>query len=460
MIKANKFIIYIIGLILSTFAWHNTAHSKVVRLNQNAAEVLHLGPNISEVFVANPEIADVQMNSPTVAYIFGKKPGRTNLFATDDKGQTTLNIEVIVQHPIDQIKNLTEKVAPGENIDMVSTPNGLMLQGTVETPQSAKNVESAASAYLGPTEKITNNITVATPNQVYLKVKIAEVKRNVINSFGINWGAAINSPNHFLFGLLTGSRAPNDSTGAFVRSSSTTNSIGAGFSDGKTNLSALIDALNSENLASLLAEPNLVALSGQSASFLVGGEIPYPVPQDQNSVAIQFKKIGISLSFTPTVIAPNRIILRVKPEVSEIDTSNQLTFLVAGAPITVPAIRTRSAETSIELGSGQSLAIAGLFSKQTSNGLNTLPGLGDLPIIGALFKSTQFSRDETELVIIVTPYTIDPTTEAALALPTDTLYHATNFEMLLHNIINRDDSARTEMHDPMRLIGAAGFYLD
>ena len=460
MIKRAKYFLTLLILNL----WYLNAWSvdQVITLHQNTAEILKVGDNIAEVFVANPEIADVQMNSPSVIYVFGRKPGVTTLYATNDKGQTTINVEVRVEHNIKELDKIIQKIDPTIKTSAVSIPGGIVLNGLVDTPEAAKNIETAASSFLNSNEKIINNIKVTSPVQVYLRVKIAEVNRNVLNKLNINWGGAINSPSHFMFGLLTGARAPM-TNGAFTgnySSTSSTNSIGLSFNDGVTNLSNLIDALNQENLASLLAEPNLVTLSGQTASFLAGGEIPYPVPQDQNSIAIQFKKIGISLSFTPTVIGSDRINLRVNPEVSQLDYSNKLSFAAAGSKIEVPAIKTRRAETTVELASGQSLAIAGLFSKSVSNGNGGIPGLAELPIIGALFKSTSFIRDQTELVIIVTPYTVTPTSEAALALPTDTLYHATNFEMLLYNKINRDDLARREMQGDLKLIGEAGFYLD
>ncbi|MGI4851962.1 MAG: type II and III secretion system protein family protein [Janthinobacterium lividum] len=228
----------------------------------------------------------------------------------------------------------------------------------------------------------------------------------------------------------------------------------------------MIDALNQENLASILAEPNLIALSGETASFLSGGEFPYPVPQDQN-ITIEFKQYGVNLSFTPTVSSNNLIHLKVRPEVSEIDTSNSVNVTLNTATqsyLPVPAIKTRRAETSVQLGSGQSLAIAGLIQNNMDSVLNELPGLADIPIFGALFRSSSFKNKKSELVIIVTPYIIEPVSDPTkLKLPTDSLKFASNLEMFFYQRLNRvkDGNAVGTRFvgtpQPVEFVGAAGF---
>ena len=257
----------------------------------------------------------------------------------------------------------------------------------------------------------------------------------------------------------------------FSADPSTTNpagSIGIRFADSATTVAALIDALDQEGLASILAEPNLVAVSGETASFLSGGEFPFPVPQNQN-ITIEFKQFGISLAFTPTVLSNNLINLRVRPEVSQLDRTNSLTFVVnttSGATITVPALKTRRAETSIELGSGQSIAIAGLIQSDMANTLGSLPGLGDLPVIGALFRSTAFLKNQSELVITVTPYLIKPADNPhVLKLPTDSLKFASNLEMLFMQRLNRTKEGnpfepRFIDTFPVNFSGDAGFHVD
>lgn len=441
-----------------------SAGARSLTLEQNTADIIKIGENVSEVFVANPDIADVQLNSPTVAYVFGKKPGTTTFFATDKEGKTTLEVTINVSHAISNLNHIMRQSFPDEKIQVYSSPTGLILKGEVSEARIMRDAENIAARYVASDGVIVNNLRLSTPTQVYLKVKVAEVSRSVLNQFDINWDAAFTSTNKFLFGVLSGARSPVNATATptgnlFNRGESGTRSFGVRFRDGTTDMAALIDALNQESLASILAEPNLVAVSGQTASFLVGGEFPYPVPQD-NKVTIEFKQFGTSLAFTPTVLSPDLIHLRVRPEVSELDPSNAITFSAGGANINVPAIRTRRAETSVELGSGQSLAIAGLISRQMSNTIRSYPGLGEIPILGALFRSPEFQRDETELVIIVTPYIVKPTSENTLALPTDGLKHASNLEMIFFNRLNRVNSQEADRLKKMTLSGNAGFYVD
>ncbi len=464
MERMKNYINHILSFMTFLLMMASSGYSAIqtITIDLNTAKTIHLDNDTAEVFVANPTIADVQLNSPKAIYIYGKSVGTTSFMATNIHGETTLNLQIKVQQNFDQAKQLSNQIAPEGNIEIISGPTGTILEGEVKNPQQAHQIESIIQASSEANTKIVNNLVVDTPTQVYLKVKIAEVSRTVLNRLDINWASALNSPAHFAFGMMTGARAPLATDGTFVRIPNATNqsnSIGARFNDGKLDLGVLLDALNKENLASLLAEPNLVALSGQTASFLVGGEVPILIPQGQN-ISIEYKQVGISLSFTPTILASNRINLRVKPEVSQIDTAYSTQISANGQSINIPGISTRRAETSVELASGQSLAIAGLFSRKLSNTMAGIPGLADLPILGALFKSTEFARDETELVIIVTPYTVQPTTGNALALPTDSIYHSTNLDMLLFNKINLEEPAKAELAGNLHILGAAGFYIN
>lgn len=460
--------------------------NSVLNLEVGKGQALQLEQNVSELFVANPEIADVQLNTPSIAYIFGKKPGSTSVFASDASGKTAIKMDVRVTHGLSELQQTIKASFPHEDVKFFSIPEGILMQGHVASPVIGKNIEDIAKKYLGPKDQLMNRLSISTPTQVLLRVKIAEVSRTVLNKLQINWTSALPSPHNFMSGLLTG-RNPFNQTlpstafpnfganstnpGIFARDPSTSNpssSVGIQFADGTTTVAALIDALDQEGLASILAEPNLVAISGETASFLAGGEFPFPVPQDQN-ITIEFKQFGISLSFTPTVLSNNLINLRVRPEVSQLDRGNGLTFLVnatAGSTVTVPAIKTRRAETSVELGSGQSLAIAGLIQSDMANTLGGLPGFADIPILGALFRSTQFQKNQSELVIIVTPYVIKPANNpAALKLPTDSLRFASNLEMLFMQRLNR-----TKNGNPFNLrfmdaklinfVGAAGFNVE
>lgn len=452
-----------------SYSYSTSGQSSSITLEQNMAEMIDFGQDISQVFVANPEIVDVQVNGPHSAYIFARKSGATTVFASDKEGRTIYRMNIRVIHNLKQLRKNIQGSFPKENIHLESTPNGIMVTGMVSNASVSKDIESLVNGYLTKEEKMTNALTIASPTQILLKVKIAEVNRETLNQFGINW-AAVGNLDNFTYGILTG-RAPiggvdvNDAAAfPFIRSgnpgngTARVNSYGFRFRDSNVNLNSLIDALDSETLATVLAEPNLMAVSGETASFLVGGEFPYPVPQQQN-ITIDFKEYGIRLSFTPTVRGSDKINLKVRPEVSELDRQNSVNIPIIGAgAVSVPGLKTRRAETSVELGNGQSLAIAGLISMGMRNNYNDIPGLADLPILGALFRSTNFQSGKSELVIIVTPVLVEPTSDPkALSLPTDNLRLASNLEMLLYRRLNRGSDRSVKEFDNMHLVGSAGF---
>lgn len=436
----------------------NTGREIPMTIEQNMGKVIPLSESVGEVFVANPDIADIQLNGTSAAYVFGKKPGNTTIFATDHDGKVVLKLYLHITHNLKQLNQTAKTSFPEENVKFDSTPSGIIINGKPSSPVVAKNIENLASGFIDQGQKITNNMTVSSPTQVMLKVKIAEISRSVLHKFDINWSALINSPNHFSYGLLMG-REPM-SSGQFQRSTSVPqmNSYGVSFNDGVSSYAALLDALDQEGLGTILAEPNLVAISGETASFLVGGEFPYPVPQDQN-ITIEFKQFGISLSFTPTVLNSNMINLRVRPEVSELDNQNSISVPVGSGSsvVSVPGLKTRRAETSVELGDGQSLAIAGLISSKIANSYSSLPGLDSIPILGALFRSTKFQRDQTELVIIVTPYVIKPASRTKdLSVPTE-VKSATAVETLFTGRLNRVEKTTAVNCKGNCFYGAAGF---
>ncbi|MGI9502883.1 MAG: type II and III secretion system protein family protein, partial [Geminicoccaceae bacterium] len=304
---------------------------------------------------------------------------------------------------------------------------------------------------------------VGAPTQVHLRVRVAEVSREVIKEFGINWETLFNSGN-FTFGFASG-RDLISSGGSIFRSPANAGGnapcIGFGsFNSGSASVSTAIDALAEEGLVTVLAEPNLTALSGETASFLAGGEFPIPVASDDNEIEIEFKEFGISLAFTPTVLGRDRISLRVKPEVSELSDNGAITI----NGLTIPALATRRAETTVELGSGQSFAVGGLLSNDVQNTVSKFPGLGDLPVLGTLFRSQRFQTNETELVILVTPYLVSPVSDPILATPADG-YQAPNdieriLEGRLHHARIKPGRGGPQGPDKQRLVGPIGFVLD
>ncbi|MBA4117394.1 MAG: pilus assembly protein [Candidatus Puniceispirillum sp.] len=437
------------------------AATRTITIEKDTATELPLDGKIGEIFVSNPEIADVQNHGQKKAYLYGKHQGVTTIILQSKSGASEA-ISVVVTHPFSSLRTAIAKVHPDEKVGFTSSPQGIVITGDVASPKASRDIEEIASHYLDKDEKVINNLAVTSPAQVYLRVKFAEVQRSVLNRLSPNWGLNVNSPGHFTYGVLTG-RAPIDTaTNLFVRDTTSTNapfgSLGFRANDGVTDVTSLLDIFEQEGLATTLAEPNLIALSGETASFLAGGEYPFPVPQSNTSLSIEFKPFGISLAFTPTVLGSNMINLRVKPEVSDLDTSIQLSYPINGVAVSVPGLKTRKAETSVELASGQSFAIAGLLSSTMASTLTDLPGIGDLPIIGALFRSTNFQSKRTELVIIVTPYIVNPSSPKKLTLPTDGLKFASPLEMLLLKRLNRVEGRN--IPSGQHLESSAGFYVE
>ncbi len=335
----------------------------------------------------------------------------------------------------------------------------IVLAGMVPTAADAARAEAVAKGMAGEGREVINNLTLLSGIQVNLRVRVAEVSREVTRDLGFNWLAAFNDGTWQL-GLRTGAGVVGTVLGALRGSSANTGGlVGASFRSGNFDINGIIDALAQDRLITILAEPNLTAQSGEMASFLAGGEFPVPVAASGNSNAltVEFKQFGVSLAFVPTVLSPERLNMRVRPEVSELSENNSVVFPVAGGTVRVPGLTVRRAETTIEVGSGQSFAIAGLLSRTSSINNSGITGLGDIPVLGALFRSDRFRRNETELVIIITPYLVRPVSDpSALGTPVDNFRPATDLERVL---LRR----QTGSQPPFRQIrppAAAGFIVE
>ena len=395
--------------------------TEVVTIEVNEGHLVRIERPASAVFVANPEIAEVAVKSPRLIYVFAKKPGETTLYAVDQKEAVVANLRLVVTHDLSTLSDGLSRMVPEGQVTAESVSGAIVLTGSVATPAEAEDARRLASRFLGEGDEVINRLQVTQSNQVNLRVRIAEVSRTALRQFGINWEALADVGN-FTFGLATGNPIflePVEIGGTVFQPVNTrfngVNNVIGGFHNNDVSVDTLIDLLAEDNLIAILAQPNLTALSGETASFLAGGEFPVPVPDD-DGIAIEYKKFGVGLSFTPTVLSPNRISMKVNPEVSQL--SNEGNIVIEG--IQVPSLTTRRAETTVELASGQSFAIAGLMQNNSSFDQSRVPGLGDMPILGDLFKSDRFNRQETELVIIVTPYIVKPIDDpATVALPTD-----------------------------------------
>jgi Flp pilus assembly secretin CpaC len=426
-------------------------------LEINKGTALKLPGPASTVFVAAPDIADVQVRSPNMVYVFAKKPGDTVLYAVDAQDRVLLNTIVRVTSPLSRIKGTLDQIHPNNAVNFDNQGETIVLTGTVRSAVVAEDARRLAVQQVnGNPNKVISNIRVDAPTQVQLRVKVAEVKRDALKRVGINWQ---NINNIALFG--TG----NFLAGFAVR---TTSQIGGAVSTGALqfatrdgSLNTVVDFLATQNQATILAEPNLIAMSGETASFLAGGEVPLIVPQsgaNAGTVTIQYKAVGVSLAFTPTIIG-ERINLRVAPEVSELSAVGTITVPLGTGTVNIPGIRTRKAATTIELGSGQSFAIAGLLQSSSQQDINKFPWLGDVPVLGTLFKSDAYQRSETELVIIITPYFVEPTSNK-LQTPLTARVPPTDVDRLLMQRYNHPTPPRRLAVGREPTGPTAGFKLD
>jgi len=402
----------------------------------------------ASVFIANPEVADIQVMSPTSVMVYGKKEGQTTLRITDSTGKDLVYKTIMVSQSLAALREALRAVIPGSNIRAEAVPNGIVLTGDANDPATVEDARRLAARYV-PKEggDIINRIKVKANNQVQIRVRFAEVSRDVDKRFGINWENAA-SIGGFAFGLATGADFINLPASEYTRTnmSSDTNDAFVGeFRNKHFSVNTMVDALAKNGLVTILAEPSLSAMSGETASFLAGGEFPIPVPQSGDTITIEWKHYGVSLAFTPTIIGDNRINLHVRPEVSQLSDAGAVTL----NNIVVPALTTRRAETTVELNSGQSFAIAGLLNNHQTQSINKFPFLGDVPVLGPLFRSTRFQNNESELVIIITTYIVKPTTEEKLGLPTDGLSTPSDTDRIFRmRETNSDPQARTISGEP------------
>jgi pilus assembly protein CpaC len=386
----------------------------------------------SSVFIANPDIADVQVLSPTQVMLFGKRTGETSFIATDDKGVVLAERTLVVSQDLSGLREELNADIPGNNIKAKAVPGGIVLTGTAHDPVSVADAYKIAMRYIPTGGDIINRVSVTGSNQIQIRVRFAEVQRSADNAFGFNWQSLIKAGTNMSVGLATGSTIGSGTGIASIRPSNASNStpndvLGFSATGGIMNVDSVIDALEQDGLLTILAEPNLTAMSGETANFLAGGQFPIPIPQSNGTISIQFQSYGISLAFTPTVLSGDRISLHVRPEVSELTTVGAV---VQSDGISVPALTTRKAETTVEVASGESFAIAGLMDNEQTQSVNKFPMLGDLPVLGALFRSDEFVKGQTELVVIITPYIVKPSKQQ-LALPTDGFAPPTEKERLV-----------------------------
>jgi pilus assembly protein CpaC len=382
----------------------------------NKSQVLRLDVPLKDLLVGNAEIADVLALTDRSVYVLGKSIGSTSLTLYGADKQLIAVLDLVVSYDIDGLKAKLFEVMPEENIEVRVAGGSLMLSGIVSGSSQLSHAMDIASRYAGGDGNITNLLSVQGSQQVMLQVRFAEVQRGFSRDIDFNFNILNDD-----FFFLSGSAAP--SAQAFGNAGTIDTSLGGG-----TRMDLFFDALEGKGHARTLAEPNLTALSGDTASFLAGGEFPIPVPQDDSVVTIEFKEFGISLAFTPTVLGDGLINLSVSIEESAID-QTRTPAIIEG--FIIPSLLTRRADTTVEVRDGQSFAIAGLLKNDFTDTISQFPGLGDLPVVGALFRSTGFNRQETELVILVTPRLVQPSPAGALTTPADTFIPPTDTDLFL-----------------------------
>lgn len=392
--------------------------SGTLAVAQGSGEVVTLKQPVSSLFAADPSVIEVHPASPTSLFVFGKGVGETVLVATDANGREIARYRVSVtpsHYAADRLAGQVPGSAPGEAVTAESEPGGMIVRGTVRTPEEADDVMNQAKI-ISPSGSVVNQLNVREPIQVELKVRIAYMSRNVTRQLGVDWGAVTAAGfniGKFTIHGTTGTESPSIS-------GTTAGALGVTFPGG--TFEGVIDALASDNLAHIVAEPTLTTLSGTQASFLVGGQFPIPVSEQNNEVTIEFKSYGVQLVFTPTVFSDGRIALQVAPTLSQLSNANSVTETSAGssAAITVPSLLVQQASSTVILGSGQGMALAGLLEDQSNQTDNAVPGIGELPVLGALFRGDSYQRAEQELVITVTPYLVNPVSRpAVIAQPDD-----------------------------------------
>jgi pilus assembly protein CpaC len=456
-----------------------------IKLGLNKSMIVELPREVREVMVSNPSQVEAVMQSATRAYLIGKNAGEANILFIDKDGNQVSTLEVMIERDFSALGGLIARLVPGAEVHVESINGSIVLTGHVPTPidatraaeiaqafvekgqpagtsvtqgatstsggaQGASNTNSTSTTTRGPTEggRIINMITVEGREQVLLKVSVVEMQRNIIKQFGVDLNAVINSGN---FAFTAVSSLPYPFAGALGNAIA-----GAAWSDGTSSVAGVLQALEEDGLLHTLAEPNLTAVSGETANFLAGGEFPIPVAQQLDQISVEFKKFGIGLSFTPVVMSAGLISLKISTEVSELSNEGAVVL----DRISIPALKVRRAETVVELPSGGSLVIAGLLSDQSRQALSGYPGLKNLPVIGTLFRSRDFQKRETELVVLVTPYVVKPAARQQLASPDDGFAWASDVNSDLMGQMNRIYGRDPEREPVGDFTGDVGFIVE
>lgn len=450
---------------------------QTVEVALHQSEILQLDQPVAKISVGNPEIADILILQSRQLYVVGKKLGSTNVTLWDNRGQVIRAVGVEVTHDLEGLKSKLHQVLPGETIEVRSSQGAIVLSGEVSSAARMEAALQLARSYRGGDDKdaggVLNMMQVGGAQQVMLEVQVAEVSRNFLKSIGAKF-QALNADGHLSLGGTNGGStlgpaAPTFGGGQAMPSIATeilraplgiaTTGLFASYLDGSTLFDLVIEAAQENGLAKVLAEPTLTTLTGQEATFHAGGEFPIPVAGGTNQgTRIIFKDFGINLGFLPTVLDSGTISLKLNIKVSELSNQNAVAVSVpdTGTAFFVNSLTTRSASSTVELGNGQTMGIAGLINENLRERVNKFPGLGDLPILGHLFRSQEFVQGKTELVILVTPHFAKPVQREQLTLPTDAFVEPSDMEFYLLGYTEGRSSKTAEQRPPAGQGSVAG----
>src|SRR6202453_2257621 len=400
-----------------------------ITLGLNKAVVVELDTDAKDVLVSSPDIVDAVVKTPRRIFLMATKTGQTNAFFFDGAGHQISSLDIRVERDVSDLAQMMKDDLPNSAVKVSAINDNVVLSGSVFSAVEATRAADLAASFAGDPKKVVNLLSVAGGQQVMLKVRISEMQRQIAKQLGVNLagvgmigGAPLALSTNNQFGLV--GQALNELSGGQIGQVCTTgvNPLG-GACTFQNNAQGAFTAMETIGLLHTLAEPNLIAVSGETAKFLAGGEFPVPAGRDQQgNISIQFKQFGVGLSFTPVVISPGRISLQLSSEVSELTNTGAFTLQGAngvGTAVTIPALSVRRTETTVELPSGGSFAISGLMQHNTKQVLDGFPGVKDLPVLGALFRSRDFQNEETELVVLVSAYLVEPNAESAFNAPTD-----------------------------------------
>ena len=432
--------------------------TRFLALGVGKSAVIDLPREAKDVLVADPKIANAVIRSAQRAYIIGAAVGQTNVVFFDAEGNQITSYDIAIKRDLNGIRAALRSLP---NVQIEGVGDGVILTGSVSSPVEAQQAGDIASKLVGSADKVVNSIVVRGRDQVMLKVHVAEVRRDIVKQMGVDISASMN------YGTAVVNFNNQNPFTALGRPLVSNNGLEAtSILKGVPQVQATMRAMESAGVVRTLAEPNLTAISGESATFIAGGEFPIPAGYACDPVThvcttqITYKKFGISLNFTPVVMSEGRISLRVMTEVSELSNDNAITLNQQGSSLTVPSIRTRRADSTLEIPSGGSMAMAGLIQQQTRQAVNGLPGLDQLPILGGLFRSQDFVNNETELMVLVTPYVVRAVAQQELSRPDDGFAPANDSQSTLLARINRIYGVAARVETGAGHPGYFGFIID